>query len=383
MKGQSMSDLNRYLDSQLPAMTGLLTQLAGIESHTEDKAGVDRVGSVLARELSALGAHVTMDAQTVTGDHVVGTLNAGAGSPIVLILHMDTVYPAGTLARRPVRIEDGRLYGPGVYDMKASHVIALYALRALRELTDTPQREIRVLFTSDEETGSHTSRQLIETQARDAALVMVMEPALSNGKLKSSRKGVGDFKVTALGHAAHAGAEHKRGINAIEELAHQVLRLQSLTDYARGVTFSVGDIRGGGVTNVVPDHAYLLVDTRVTSMEDAAWVTEMIYGLKPVLPGASLQVEGEFNRPPMECDAQRLAVFTRVCEIGRTVGLTLDHGPSGGGSDASFTAAMGVPTLDGFGAVGDGAHAVHEHVLLSSLPERAALCAAVIRDFRF
>jgi glutamate carboxypeptidase len=355
--------------------------LVGIESQTEEKQGVNRVGQLLASELTGLGARVTTFPQSETGDHVFSVLNQGGGSPIIMILHMDTVCPAGTLAERPVRVEDGRLYGPGAYDMKASHVIALFAVRALRELGALPGREVRMLFTSDEETGSHTSRALIEDRSRDAGLAMVMEPALPNGKLKSSRKGVGDFKVTARGRAAHAGAEHRQGINAIQELAHQVLRLQSLTDYTRGVTFSVGDIRGGGVTNVVPDCAYLRVDTRVTTLADADWVTRTINGLQPVLRGARLEVDGEFNRPPMECDAQRLAVFRRVREIGRGVGLELDHGPSGGGSDASFTAALGVPTLDGFGAIGDGAHAVHEHVLLSSLPERAALCAAVLRDY--
>jgi glutamate carboxypeptidase len=376
-----MNELVSLLTAQHPAMTDMLTQLVSIESQTEDKDGVDRVGNLLAQALAMMGAEVTYYPQDAAGDHVLGVFNRGGGAPIVMILHMDTVCPAGTLAARPVRVEHGRLYGPGVYDMKASHVIVLFALRALQQRGDFPGREVRVLFTSDEETGSHTSRALIEDTARDAALAMVMEPALADGKLKSSRKGVGDFKVTARGRAAHAGAEHRQGVNAIQELAHQVLKLQSLTDYGRGVTFSVGNIHGGSATNVVPDSAHLWVDTRVMTLADADWVTQAVYNLTPVLPGASLEIEGEFNRPPMECDAQRLAVFRRVQEIGRTIGLEIDHGPSGGGSDASFTAGIGVPTLDGFGAVGDGAHAVHEHVLLTSLPERAALCATILRDY--
>ena len=376
-----MNTFTDYLQAQLPAMTDMLSKLVSIESQTDDKAGVDRVGHYLAGELASLGATVTRFEQPVRGDHVLGTFNPGAQNTVTLILHMDTVHPTGTLAVRPIRVEDGKLYGPGSYDMKASHVITLFALRALKELNLFPDREVRVLFTSDEETGSITSRELIEAQSRGATLAMVMEPALADGRLKSSRKGVGDFRVTARGRAAHAGAEHKQGINAIQELAYQVLKLQSLTDYARGVSFSVGDIRGGGVTNVVPDWATLQVDTRVMVAEDAQWVTDQVYGLKPVLPGATLEIEGQLNRPPMECDAQRLASFERVHQIGRTVGLELEHGPSGGGSDASFTAGIGVPTLDGFGAVGDGAHAVHEHVILSSLPMRAALCAAVVRDY--
>lgn len=376
-----MNMFTDYLRAQLPAMTDMLSKLVSIESQTDDKAGVDRVGQYVAGELTSLGAKVTRFEQPVRGDHVLGVFNPGAQNTVTLILHMDTVHPTGTLAARPIRVEDGKFYGPGSYDMKASHVITLFALRALKELNLFPNREVRVLYTSDEETGSITSRELIEAQSRGATLAMVMEPALADGRLKSSRKGVGDFRVTARGRAAHAGAEHKQGINAIQELAYQALKLQSLTDYARGVSFSVGDIRGGGVTNVVPDWATLQVDTRVMAAEDAQWVTDQVYGLKPVLPGATLEIEGQFNRPPMECDAQRLASFDRVRQIGRTVGLELEHGPSGGGSDASFTAGIGVPTLDGFGAIGDGAHAVHEHVILSSLPARAALCAAVVREY--
>jgi glutamate carboxypeptidase len=376
-----MDQLTTYLQTNLPAMTDLLDQLVSLESQTEEKAGVDRVGELLSERLSSLGAELAIYPQAATGDHVLGVFNRGGGSPIAMILHMDTVHPAGTLSQRPVRVENGRLYGPGSYDMKASHVIALFAIQALRELHHFPTREIRILFTSDEETGSHTSRSLIEDVARDATLSMVMEPALSDGKLKSSRKGVGDFKVIARGRAAHAGAEHKKGINAIQELAHQVLKLQAMTDYTRGITFSVGDIRGGGVTNVVPDWASLIVDIRVAALADAEWVIRALNELTPSLPGAALEIAGEFNRPPMECNSERLAIFSRVRDIGSSIGLALDHGPSGGGSDASFTAGIGVPTLDGFGAVGDGAHAVHEHVLLSSLTERAALSAAVLQQY--
>ncbi|HEY3289873.1 MAG TPA: M20 family metallopeptidase, partial [Anaerolineae bacterium] len=376
-----INKLKPYLIDQVPMMTDLLSKLVSIESQTEDIAGVNRVGDAIRHELTGLGAEIRVIPQAQTGHHLLGVLHAGGGSPITLILHMDTVHPAGTLALRPIRRDGNKLYGPGIYDMKASHVIALYALKVLNAVLPDLAREIRVLFTSDEETGSKSSRQLIEDTAKGSTLVMVMEPALPDGNLKSARKGVGDFKVTATGRASHAGAEHQKGINAIEELAHQVLRLQACTDYARGVTFSVGSITGGNATNVVPDNASLIVDTRANMVADAEWITKTIHALKPVLPGASLTVDGEFNRYPMECDAERLLIYNRVSTIAKSIGMTIGHGASGGGSDASFTAAMGIPTMDGFGAIGDGAHAVHEHILVDSLVERTALCAAVIAEY--
>ena len=376
-----MSELLNYLKLQLPAMTELLTELVGIESQTHEKAGVDQVGRVIHRELADLGADIEMHVEPTVGNHIVGTWNKGGGSPIALFMHMDTVYPKGTLAERPIRIEGGKFFGPGAYDMKASHVIALHAIKALRELDHWPSREVRLVFTSDEETGSDASRSLIETEARDAALALVMEPALPDGRLKSARKGTGTYQIIAHGKAAHAGGAHAEGINAIQELAAQVLKIQALTDYARGITFSVGAIRGGGVTNVVPDFAELYVDTRVTTREDAQWVKNMLRSLEPALQGATLEVHGEPDRPPMPCDEGRLQTFARIKTIADEIGLAIDHGPSGGGSDASFTADIGTPTMDGLGAMGDGAHAVHEHVILRSLPERAALSAAILQQW--
>ena len=376
-----MSELLNLLKLQLPMMTDLLTEIVSIESQTHEKPGVDAVGRVIHRELADLGAEIITHTQEITGNHIVGTWNKGVGTPIALFMHMDTVHPAGTLTQRPIRIEGGRFYGPGSYDMKASLVIALFAIRALRELTLFPKREIRLVFTSDEETGSDTSRALIEDLARNAALALVMEPALADGRLKSARKGTGTYKIIARGKAAHAGGNHAEGINAIQELAQQVIKIQALTDYPRGVTFSVGAIKGGGVTNVVPDYAELFVDTRVISREDAQWVMNTLRSLQPALKGATLEVQGEPDRPPMPCDAGRLQTFASIQQIAQSIGLDIQHGPSGGGSDASFTADIGTPTMDGLGAVGDGAHAVHENVVLSSLPERAALSAAILKDW--
>ena len=367
-----------YLRAHLPTMTDLLTKLVMAESFSADKAGVDAVGRLIADELRRRGAEVSTFPQTQTGDHVLGVMNRGAGRPILMLLHMDTVHPAGSAAAR-YKVEDGKLYGPGAFDMKASHVIALYAIQTLQALGQMPEREIRVLFTSDEEIGSLTSRPLIEAQARGAALVMVMEPALADGRLKSSRRGVGNFTLVAYGRAAHAGGGHERGINAIQEIAHHVLAIQALTDYARGIATTVSLIKGGVASNVVPDRCEVHVDARANTQADAEWLSAQIYDLRPVLPGARLEISGGFERPPMECNAERLAIFERIKQIAEPI-LTLDHGPSGAGSDAAFTAPI-APTMDGLGAVGDGLHAADEHVILDSLVERAAMNALILRDW--
>ncbi|MCS7088615.1 MAG: M20 family metallopeptidase [Thermoflexales bacterium] len=368
----------RYLTDRLPEMTDLLTQLVRIESFSADKEGLDAMADAVSAELTRLGAKVTRYPQTTAGDHVLGVFNAGAGAPIAMILHNDTVHPRGAFAAR-FKIEDGKLYGPGAFDMKASHVITFYALRVLQAFGEMPNREIRVLFTSDEEIGSTTSRALIEETARGAALVMVMEPALPDGRLKSSRRGVAEFVVVAHGRAAHAGGDHQRGVNAIQEIAHQILRIQALTDYTRDIATTVSLIQGGTARNVIPARCEIHVDARASTLADAEWIAAQIHALQPVLPGARLEISGGFDRPPMECNAERIAIFERLKQIASPI-LTLDHGPSGAGSDAAFTAPI-APTMDGLGAVGDGLHAADEHVVLSSLPERAAMNALILREW--
>lgn len=371
--------LRPLLTSHFEAMVDLVTEIVRTESPTSDKAGVDAVSAIIQRELRALGADVRVHPQTTVGDHTLGVFNRGAGSPIAMILHVDTVHPLGSFAPR-YKHENGKLYGPGIFDMKASSVITLYALRALQELGALPNREIRVLFTSDEEIGSGTSKDLIIEQAQGASLVMVMEPALADGRLKSSRRAVGHFVLKAHGRAAHAGGNHELGINAIWELAHHIPTIQGLTDYAKGTATTVGIIRGGTASNVIPDFAELTIDARATFQHDADHMTAVIRSLQPALPGARLEIEGGFDRGAMECNAERLAILERMTAIAATTGLALTHGASGAGSDASFTCNI-APTMDGLGAVGDGLHAPHEHILLESLIERAALAAALLKDW--
>ncbi|MBC7226076.1 MAG: M20 family metallopeptidase [Thermoflexales bacterium] len=375
-----MSDFLDFFARQADAALDLLRQLVEMESPSTDKAAVDRVVRFVAERARAAGATVTVVPQERWGDHLLARWGEGAGG-FLLLCHLDTVWPVGTLAERPWRVEGERAFGLGVYDDKASAAIILTALEGLQALGLPPRYPVTVLFNSDEEVGSPSSRSLIEAEAARARVVFCIEPARPDGALKVWRKGTGRYTVTALGRAAHAGADHEKGINAIEELAHQVLRLQKMTDYGAGTTVNVGRIEGGTRANIVPDRAQVRVDVRVKTMTEWERISAAIEALQPVLPGARLIVEGGMSRPPMEASPVTLEPFRRAQEIAAGLGFILTADGTGGASDANFTAAMGVPTLDGLGALGDGAHSVDEHVLIPSLAERAALLAALLREW--
>ncbi len=363
------------------ALVTLTQRLVEIESPSTDKAAVDRLGAVVADELGRLGAVVTIDKQTTAGNHIIGQWGLGKEG-ILILCHIDTVHDIGGLARNPIRVAEGKLYGPGTQDMKASIAMALTALAALREQRQWPPRPITALFTSDEEIGSDTSRALIERLATSgAALVLCLEPCLSDGALKTWRKGVGDFEIIARGKATHAGADHENGRNAIEELAHHILAIQRLTDYKKGTTLNVGVIHGGTRSNVVPDEARLHVDMRAKTPAEAERVTHWMQSLKPVLNGVTLEVTGGLNRPPMPHNDTMKATFARAQQIAANLGLKIGEGGTGGGSDANFVAPLGVPLLDGLGPLGNGAHSEREHVVIASLPERTALLAGIISEW--
>jgi len=372
-----MADLQAYFSRRTEEMLDLLRRLVELESPSTDKAATDAVGRLVADLAREAGARVDFVPQEKHGDHLLARWGEGEGG-FLLLCHLDTVWPVGTLAERPWRVEGGRAFGPGCYDDKGSAAIILTALRGLGELGLAPSRPVTALFNTDEEVGSRSSRALIEEEASRAAVVLCVEPARPDGSLKVWRKGTGRYVVTALGQAAHAGADHEKGVNAVEELAHQVLRLQGMTDYGRGTTVNVGWIQGGTRTNIVPERASARVDLRVRTRAEGERMDAVIKGLQPVLPGARLVVEGGLSRPPMEEGPTTLEPFHRAREIGAELGLALTASGSGGASDANFTAALGVPTLDGLGAIGDGAHSADEYVLVASLPERAALLAALI-----
>ena len=372
-----MTDLRAYFVGRTDEMVDLLRRLVALESPSTDKAATDRIAQYVADVAREAGAEVTFVPQERHGDHLLARWGAGEGG-FLLLCHLDTVWPVGTLEERPWRVEGDRALGPGCYDDKASAVIILAALKGLHDLDLLPTRPVTVLFNTDEEIGSPSSRPIIEAEAMRAGVVFCMEPALPDGALKVWRKGTGQYVVTALGRAAHAGADHERGVNAIEEIAHQVLRLQRMTDYEVGTTVNVGWIRGGTRTNIVPARAQVRVDLRVRTRAEGERMDAAIKALQPVLPGARLTVEGGLSRPPMEEGPVTLEPFRRAQKIAAELGLRLTAAGSGGASDGNFTAALGVPTLDGLGAVGDGAHSADEYVLIPSLPERAALLAALL-----
>lgn len=376
------TDLNAYFKSQLDPMVELLSEFVSIESPTHDKSAVDRMGSRVERELVELGAAITRHPRTDVGDIIEARWNAGAaGKPLLFVCHMDTVHPIGAIAQNPVRTNDGKLHGPGSYDMKASITAVIWALRGLRELGQFPDRPIIALMTTDEETGSMDSRDLIQQIASEAALAMIMEPALPDGALKTWRKSTANFTVRTYGIAAHAGGAHESGLNAIEEMAHQIIALQRMTHYKVGSTVSVGMITGGTARNTVPDFCEVAVDARAMTVDEMARMTELIKSLTPVLPGARVEVDGGFDRPPMERNALMIETFGKAKEIGAKYGLILREAGSGGGSDGNYTAAIGTPTLDGLGPMGDGAHSEREHIVINTLATSATLLASILSEW--
>jgi glutamate carboxypeptidase len=325
-----------------------------------------------------MGARVQVLPRADAGDHLLAEFGCGIRQVLVLG-HVDTVWPIGELQRQPLRSDGERIYGPGVYDMKAGLAIAMLAVRALADSPQGIPGRIVFLFTSDEETGSASSRTAIEDEARRSAAVLVLEPGLPCGAVKTARKGCGQYTLRVSGVAAHAGVEPEKGASAILELARHVIALPRLADPASGLTLNVGTIRGGTRPNVVPDDAVAEVDVRVTSMADAARIDASLRALRVHDPRTSIEVTGGFERPPLERTPAIVDLYCQAQAVAAEMGRSLGEGATGGGSDGNFTAALGVPTLDGLGAVGGGAHAIGEHVEIASLPWRAALVAGLLR----
>ena len=371
----------RYFQERRDSMVQTIRQLVETESPSDNKDAVDQLGTLLAGRFEGLGGHAKFHRVEKFGDHLqVDFAGTGRGKPVLLLGHLDTVYPLGTLATMPCRVADGRLSGPGAFDMKSGIALMLHAIEALRVWhEDVLPRPVTVLLVSDEEVGSETSRRITENLARQSAAVLVLEPSHgSKGAVKTARKGIGEYVLKVTGKAAHSGLDFEKGQSAIVELARQIVALQKLIDLKRGLTLNIGTVQGGTRVNVIPAEASAVLDVRVARQQDAVGIDRKLRSLKPFNRKCKLEISGGMNRPPMERTSSVAGLYKKAAQIAKQMGWKLEEAAVGGGSDGNFTAGLGIPTLDGLGGVGEGAHATHESILISELPKRAALLAELI-----
>jgi glutamate carboxypeptidase len=359
-----------------------LEQIVRLESPSTDKDAIDKLVQHLRAECEQRGATIESRDQADWGDITIASW-PGTGSEtgqILVMTHIDTVWPLGTIDRLPWRVDGDVARGPGVFDMKASVAMMLEAMRIIQE-RNLGHRPIKWLINTDEEMGSPASRPVIEELARESELVLCLEPPVPpHGALKTARKGVGMFTMKITGKASHAGADPKAGVSAIQELANQINYLHSLTDHDLGTTVNVGVVTGGTRRNVIAAEAEAEIDLRVVTMSEAEKTVSAIMDTRATLPGATVTIEGDLNRPPMERTDAIAAAFQRAHAIGQGLGLELQEASTGGASDGNFTAAAGATTIDGLGCTGDGGHADTEHILVSGLVERTALLTALLSE---
>lgn len=378
-----MSNLLNHFNARQQAILDAIRILVERETTSREENRLNEIAGFVGSRLRELGGEIESFPQPGYGTHLRARFDLGheKETPRLLVIgHLDTVWPVGTLGRMPFRVTpEGRAHGPGIFDMKSGIVIAMESLNAIKALGLQTQRPITLLLTCDEEIGSRTSRPLVEEEARRAAAALVLEPPVTGGVVKTGRKGIGVFNIRAIGRAAHAGLDPSKGVNAVVELSHQVLRLSAMNDHERGVTVSVGLMNGGTALNVVPAEATAKVDVRFWTPEDGERIVEEIRGLKPALEEARLEITGGVNRPPMPRSEKNAALYEQARGLAAEIGFDLKDTVVGGGSDGNFTAAMDVPTLDGLGVDGAGAHADHEHIIVSDIPRRAALLTRLMQ----
>jgi glutamate carboxypeptidase len=371
----------RFFAERKDTITETIRQLVEIESPSDNKSAVDQLGALLAGRFEKIGGHAKFHRAQGFGDHLqVDFSGARSGKPVLLLGHIDTVYPMGTLSTMPCRVADGRLWGPGALDMKSGIALILHALAGLRTWhNDSVPRPITVLLVTDEEMGSESSRPITESLARKSEAVLVMEPAYGmKGAVKTARKGVGEYTIRVTGKAAHSGLDFDKGESAILEMAKQITAISKLVNLKRGLTLNVGLVSGGTRTNVIPAQAIASLDVRVTHMRDASVIDRQLRALKAFNRKCQLEIKGAVNRPPMERSAGVARLYKKAAEFAKQMGWKLAEAAVGGGSDGNFTACLGIPTLDGLGGVGEGAHSIHESIIISELPRRAALLAELI-----
>jgi glutamate carboxypeptidase len=374
-------ELLRILKPQLPDMLRTLRRFVTSESPSLEKPAADRCCIILATHWRKSGAQVERVLQKHRGDHLRVTLTPDKSRPagqLLVLGHYDTVYSTGTLRGMPFRISGGKAYGPGIFDMKAGIVQALFALQALQQTKLRPKKQIVFLWTSDEEIGSESSRKLIEAEARRSDAVFVLEPSFGpRGLMKTARKGVGEAELIVQGRASHAGLAPEEGINAVHELAAQLTRIEKWNDTRRGISINADVVEGGTRTNVIAERARAVLDLRALQTSDMHSVERRLHALRPIHRGAKLRITGGFDRPPLERKICA-ALFAHAKALAKQMNLSLGECTAGGGSDGNFTGALGIPTLDGLGAVGDGAHSDHEYIFINTMPARAALLAALL-----
>ena len=377
------SNLLPLAESQRKAFKALLRGFVEIESPSHDKAAVDRASAFIAAEFKKLGGRTRWHRQKTSGDVLQIDFFGASRSRLLLLGHIDTVWELGTLKTMPWRESAGKLYGPGVFDMKFGVLQILFAIRTLQQLGGKLPRDLTVLLNPDEEIGSHNSRPITESLAKKSAAVLVFEPSAgTDGACKTSRKGVGNYHLRVTGIASHAGLDFLKGASAITELAYQLTRIATFSDPAKGLTVNPGIIRGGTRTNVVADFAEAEIDVRIVSAAQAKSIDRRLRSLKPINGRCRLEVSGGINRMPFERNAKTVKLYRQAAQSAHALGFELPEIGVGGGSDGNFTAALGVPTLDGLGAVGDGAHAAHEHIVEREIARRVAFAAELIATIR-
>ncbi|HEY1659347.1 MAG TPA: M20 family metallopeptidase [Candidatus Sulfotelmatobacter sp.] len=373
----------RYFEQRRDQIVQSIRELVEIESPSDNKPSVDRIGQFLTAKFEALGGQTQFHRSTEFGDSLQVDFSPPARDrkPVLLLGHYDTVYSLGTLANMPCRIANGRLHGPGVLDMKAGIALILHAIEALQAWQGALPRPVTVFLVSDEEVGSRSSRPITEALAKKSAGVLVLEPAAGlRGAVKTARKGVGEYTLRVKGIASHAGLDPGKGHSAILELARQLAIIAKLNDLRSGVSVNPGIITGGTRSNVVAAEAQASIDVRIKSAKQARGVDRKLRALKPFDKHCGLEITGGINRLPMERTAGVAALYKKAETIAAEINWNLEEAAVGGGSDGNFTAGMGIPTLDGLGGVGEGAHAVHEHIVMSELPRRALLLAGLIES---
>lgn len=346
-----------------------------IESPSRNVETLVRLADMIATDVSAMGADVeSFDADGLGRNLRISVTGTEPGlQPLYVLGHLDTVHPIGTILEQPFQVNNDRVEGPGVYDMKSGVAVAIEALCRLAEIGRRPRRPVRLLLTCDEEIGSHSARDLFRQAADQAFAALVPEPSIDDGSVKTRRKGVGTYRLDAWGRAAHAGIEPEKAVSAITELAHQIVRVLDLADHSKGTTINIGTIGGGTASNVVPAHAWATVDTRFLDPAEGERLDQSLLSLGPILTGARLEPVRTEMRPPLVRTAEIAGLFETARHLAAGLEFTLGEGTSGGGSDGSLVASMGLPVLDGLGPRGGGAHAIDEHILLSDLPFRLAL----------